>query len=106
MKAFLIDPVARTVTPHNVESWRDIAPALNCDLFDAVYLTPTTTVYVDDEGLYVPDQHFFMFVNGHQALAGRGLVLGVDPETGDSIDCPLTLDQIESHLHWLGRRQP
>ena len=101
MKALLIDPRTQTVTPLEINDWRDIAPALECDLFDVVQIRPNVSVYVDDEGLYKDDQCFFQLIHYPQPLAGRGLVLGFDPETGDSTDCPVTADQILNHLFWM-----
>lgn len=101
MKAFLIDPATRTITETTISSWRDIAPALECDLFDVVQIGPNVSVYVDDEGLFKDDQCFFQLIHYPQPLAGKGLVLGFDPETGDSTDCPVTAEQILNSLFWM-----
>lgn len=103
VKALLIDPVAQTVTPLEINDWRDISPALNCELFDIVQVAPHISIYVDDEGLYAEDQHFFYHPGYPQPLAGRGLVLGFDDRTGDSTDCPITADQLRPYIIWLGR---
>ena len=103
MKALLIDPVAETVTTIEINDWRDISPALNCSLFDCVQISSNVSIFVDDEGLYVEDQHFFYHPGYRQPLAGRGLVLGFDDETGNSIDCPVTADQLAPYIMWLGR---
>ena len=102
MKALLIDPKTETVTPTEINSWRDISPALNCSLFDCVQIAPHISIFVDDEGLYVEDQHFFYHPAYPQPLAGRGLVLGFDFDTGDSIDCPITAEQLLPFILWLG----
>lgn len=103
VKALLIDPVAQTVTETTINDWRDISPALRCDLFDVVQVATNVSIYVDDEGLYVDDQHFFYHPAYPQPLAGRGLVLGFDDHTGDSTDCPITADQLLPYIVWLGR---
>lgn len=102
MKALLIDPKTETVTSTEINSWRDISPALNCSLFDCVQIAPHISIFVDDEGLYVEDQHFFYHPAYPQPLAGRGLVLGFDSDTGDSIDCPITAEQLIPFILWLG----
>lgn len=102
MKAILIDPVAQTVTETNVKDWKDISPALNCRVFDIVQVAPNVSIYVDDEGLFVQGQQFFLHRAYPQPLAGHGLVLGFDDQTGDSTDCPITVDQVRSQIFWLG----
>ena len=64
-------------------------------------------IYVDDEGLYVPneDKHWFTYrYNAHEMhqnipLVNRGLVIGCD-ENGDSVDCDSTVDSIKSQITW------
>lgn len=58
------------------------------------------TVYVDDEGL-LKDPHLFFkvpFVEGHQWLAGRGLILGTNFETGESISSALPLERVRREV--------
>jgi len=64
-------------------------------------------IYVDDEGLYAPneDKHWFTYrYNAHEMhqnipLVNRGLVIGCD-ENGDSVDCDSTVDSIKSQITW------
>ncbi len=69
---------------------------LDCSLFDVVQLDSKNSVYVDDEGLFKPSQKFFTLKKGKSLyvedyhLAGKGLVLGYDRETGDSVSTSLT----------------
>ena len=64
-------------------------------------------IYVDDEGLYVPneDKHWFTYrYNAHEMhqnipLVNRGLVIGCD-ENGDSVDCDSTVDSIKASIKW------
>lgn len=102
MKALLIDPKTQTITPLEINDWRDIAPALECDLFDVVSVDPNVSIYVDDEGLYVQDQGFFYMPSAYpHPLAGKALVLGTTSD-GDSTDCPVTLEWLEARVFWLG----
>tara|TARA_R100000234_G_C4918642_1_gene143146 strand:- start:275 stop:649 length:375 start_codon:yes stop_codon:yes gene_type:complete len=64
-------------------------------------------IYVDDEGLFVPneDKHWFTYrYNAHEMhqnipLVNRGLIIGCD-ENGDSVDCDSTVDSIKSQITW------
>lgn len=102
MRAILIDPKARTVTDIEVRPGIEpIYEALQCRTFDVVALDDTNGVYIDDDGLYVEGQHFFMFGDFHQPLGGRGLILGMEPETGESVSTELALAEIESKIKWI-----
>jgi len=110
-KAILIDSQKKTVTEVEVgEGIQDIYKHLNCQAFDAVDLDENVTCYVDDEGLckdaYIDDDgvkhnmHGFTLIKfGEDSiLMGNGLVLGLDPETGESIDSPLSVEQVTKLL--------
>lgn len=103
MKSILIDPFTRTVSEHNHSGdWRDISKAIRCDLFCVVYLGKGDTLYLDDEGLYVPEQKFFRLPSHYpELLAGRGLILGSD-DMGDSTDCLMSVEEIEDEIKWVG----
>ena len=92
MKAFLIDPFKETVTEVQLKpkDYRHISKHLECDFFTVVYPPDIDkdVVYVDDEGIYIRDQKFFMFKGVPTPLAGYGLVVGTN-ESSDSCD-PVT----------------
>lgn len=97
MKAFLINPEAKSITEVEVPDRGDRLPTiykhLHCDSFDVVCLTNNDAVYVDDEGLHKPLQHFFAIKGYPQPLAGRGLVLGADAR-GNTVEPAITLEQL------------
>jgi hypothetical protein len=104
MKAILIDPFTRTVSEHNHSGdWRDISKTIRCGLFCVVYLNNMgDTLYLDDEGLYAPDQKYFRLPSRYpEMLAGRGLILGAD-DMGDSTDCLISVEEIEDEIKWVG----
>lgn len=85
MKAYLIDPIKRSVDEVDHDgTLDDIYKLLGVQLIDAVVFNEFgDTVFVDDEGLlYEPEEVMrrgFFHVHGYQHhLAGRGLVLGTD----------------------------
>ena len=50
--------------------------------------------YVNEEGLLDNPQHFFMFTDGHQPLAGNGIILASTGD-GDEAPCRLPLEWVE-----------
>lgn len=90
IKAILIDPKEKTVS-------RVYLPKDDTDAIDRILGCSTFTVpcilehndslYIDDEGLFKDELHFFMLKDYAQPIAGRALIIGCDEETGDSKDC-------------------
>lgn len=100
MRAILIDPVARSFTEVDYNGdWKTISKHLGCELFDIVF-TELGDVYVDDEGLFVPDQKFFM-IEGCQPLAGRGLVFGRVDDEGDTTPATVSIEELEQKVKFL-----
>jgi hypothetical protein len=104
-KAILIDPVTCTVRFVEVDGddFNSIYPQLDCQTFTAcchIARDGETGSYkddqmlVDDEGLYVKDQRFFMIKAYPGPIAGRGLILGLDA-LGNTISTRLSLDVIK-----------
>lgn len=83
VQAFLIDPFAKTITPVDYDGdWQTISPMIDADLFDVVRFSPTgDVVFVDENGLFVDGQQFFVIEGYPSILAGKGLVLG--PEVNE-----------------------
>lgn len=64
---------------------------IRVSLVDAISITgDRNTIWVDDEGLLVnPDlQRYFLWEG--RFLAGKAVILGNNPETGDAVDTTLT----------------
>ena len=99
IKAILIDSQKETFTEVKITDWRDISPLIGCRNFDCVNLMDmdTHTLYVDDEGMFDLDESSkFMVVKGaYQPFAGNGLILGFDIDSGDSLDCTMTIEDVE-----------
>jgi hypothetical protein len=77
---------------------------IGCALYDCISLPENIDVWVDDEGMYRSEVNHELtgIVRMHQpdwdAVFGRGLILGVDPATGDTLS--LSLDQMASVVAW------
>lgn len=106
MKAFLIDPVARTIEEVEHDGSLDSiyrligADCFACASFDA----DGNGAYVDDEGLLKPNQEFFLIDGYPQPLAGKGLVLGCD-ELGETIEPTLSLEDLRNKTRFLNSVQ-
>ena len=101
MKAYLVDPVAKTVTEVEHDGdYRDIYKHIQADCFTALSInTMGDALYLDDEGLYRDGQRYFHLKGYPQPLGGRGLLLGTDDE-GDSIAPKVSLDQFKKQIAW------
>lgn len=104
MKAFLVDPAARTV--HAVDVTDDIKAArsligvgtVDTALIDRAGAVSVMAI-VDDTGL-LKSLPCFRFGDYRQPLAGKALLLGCD-QYGASVDCPLELGDIEARTQWV-----
>lgn len=108
MKAHLIDPVRLQVTEVTIsEDYKEIYKQIHCETFTAVTINENgDSIFIDDEGLYVANQVFFLHSNyPYQPLAGYGLVLGCDMETGESRSPICKLEETISKVSFLTRYQ-
>lgn len=104
MRAFLIDPVPRTVEQLDFQGdYEEIQRALGYDdarpLFTVIEVQNGDTLFVDDEGLLKPGLSAFHWRGYHAPLAGKGLLLGTDRE-GSSTDARATLEEVREHVVW------
>lgn len=104
MKAILIDPANKSITEVEYDGhYGSIYKLIDADRFDVVYIGSgknSDSFYVDDEGLFKPDQSFFWAKGWSQPLAGKGLLLGVD-DAGDSISPKTTVASLKRNLRFL-----
>jgi hypothetical protein len=104
-KGILIDVKNRTITEVEVienaqgSQLESIYKHLGCSTFEVVNIDEQNDVYVDEEGLLFMDDNtmFFQMDNG-QPLAGNGLIMGYDDETGDSVDTTLSVEEVTSRV--------
>lgn len=98
-KGIFIDSENQTITETEVSSLEDIYKLLKIRLFAVVRLDDNADLIVDDEGL-LKDNHVFRYYTTR--LAGNGLVVGLNKETGEWEDSPLTLEEVETDVKFLG----
>jgi hypothetical protein len=61
---------------------------------------PEHHCYVNEEGLLDNPQHFFMLTDGHQPLAGNGIILA-STEDGDEAPCRLPLEWVKERVTFM-----
>jgi hypothetical protein len=101
VKGFLIRSEEKDIQTvyHDTKDYRQIYKLLDIDnSFTVVQIDDVNCIYVDDEGLLNKPRYFFDIKGYPQPLAGRGLVLGCDQDTGDTIGTNLTIEELREMI--------
>ena len=99
MKAILIDVYNKDIKEVEYDGTLDfIYFQLACGTFDVFGIDDVNSIFVDDEGLLRQNQLYFSYSD--RALAGNGLILGVD-NAGESIASTLTVEDVKAEVQWL-----
>lgn len=116
LRAVLIDPYKQQVKEVRVRQGNtdDIYGMIGCSLFTLASFYPRQVrrnseilsdvqhdVYVDDEGLFKPDQRYWFNKATGQVLAGKGLVLALDDD-GNSSHCLWSDKGVKDRIRWIG----
>ena len=104
MKAILINVKTQEITEVEHDgTLKNIYKHLDCRTFDVVNIDGTNSIYVDDEGLFVENQLYFEYSGSERAvrLAGNGLILGLNHESGDSISSTLSVEEVRNKVIFL-----
>ena len=106
LKAFVINPTTRRITEVTLPN-SDIEHMLKhmcCECFCMGTRIGNDIVYVDDEGLLNHEFPYFFKLGGRssyqQPLAGIGLVMGSDLNTGESTDASITIETLYEIVRW------
>lgn len=96
MKAYLIDPFAKTITEvEYTGEYTNIYEHIGVDCFTALTINNARdTIFLDDEGLFREGQKYFLLHKYPQPLPGKGLVLGTDDQ-GESVSPVISIMQLE-----------
>ena len=102
MKGYLIDVKSREIKEVNINTWEDIAPTMDCQIFTCPHITAENDVlYCDDEGLLKEEiEGFFKLDSYPQSIAGNALILGDDGE-GESVDAHIDLETLKSRVKFM-----
>lgn len=103
MRAIIINAEDRTVSETDIDGKLHSLQEIVGGLIDPVYPGLEGTdhhCYVNDEGLLNNPQHFFMLKDGHQPLAGNGVILSTTRD-GDEAPCTLPLDWVKERVTFM-----
>lgn len=106
MRAIVIDAEQRTVSEADIDGKLHSLQQIVGGLITPVYPGLDGTghhAYVNDEGLLNNPQHFFMLKDGHQPLAGNGVILSTTHD-GDEAPATLPLDWVKERVTFMDRR--
>jgi hypothetical protein len=104
-KALLIDVHNRMITETTVTDLEQIQKLLHGHLEVAYQFDTGDVLYVDEEGLYKPNQQYFhLHQRPDQALAGNGLLVGREaPPNWFPADVVLTIAELRTWIRFLQR---
>jgi Domain of unknown function (DUF3846) len=102
MRAIIINAKDRTITETEIDGFLETLQQVVGGLIEPVAqgLDGDHHCYVNEEGLLEHPQHFFMFRDGHQPLAGCGVILS-STEDGDEAPCTLPLDWVKERVTFM-----
>tara|TARA_Y100000361_G_C11140986_1_gene335038 strand:- start:994 stop:1512 length:519 start_codon:yes stop_codon:yes gene_type:complete len=94
MKAVLIDPFEPRISDVEIKddhllSYYSLIGCTTVTAIDAEYNGKPASLFLDDEGLFKNDQKFWHFPQHQEPLAGKAVLVGFDPSTGESLDAPI-----------------
>ena len=96
MKAILVNSMERTVKPIEYKPKKNditlLQKLIGCTTFSGtsfVYEQKDGTIFFDDEGLYKrPLTFFYVPILYPMPIAGNGVILGLDYDSGESVSLP------------------
>ena len=109
MKAILINVQDETVRQVEVDNIKDMYKHIGCQTFEVAhnFHDQMDSIYVDEEGLFTMDNDskFFTVEGGHQPFIGNGLVVGVNPMSGDSVDPCISVEEVRAKVKFHTMRE-
>lgn len=105
MRGILIDPFTKCIAEVDVGiELEDIYDLLKCETFTIVNIDNRDCIFLDDEGLLVPNEYqaYWEIAGANQPYAGRGLILGTGSD-GETIGARTPLEKITSLVTFVDR---
>jgi hypothetical protein len=101
MRAIIVNSKDRTITETEIDGSLKSFQQIVGGLIEAVYqgLDDNHHCYVNEEALLDNPQYFFMFTDGHQPLAGHGVMSSTDD--GGEAPCTLSLDWVKERVTFM-----
>ena len=102
MRAIIINPEDRTITETDIDGSLKTLQQIVGGMIEPVYqgLDDNHHCYVNEEGLLYDPQYFFMLKDGHQPLAGHGVILSTTDDGGEA-PCTLSVDWVKERVTFM-----
>ena len=102
MRAIIINAKDRTITATEIDGSLKSLQQIVGGLIEPVYdgLDDSHHCYVNEEGLLDHPQHLFMFKDGHQPLAGNGVIVG-SGLIADEAPCTLSVEWLKERVTFM-----
>jgi Domain of unknown function (DUF3846) len=102
MRVIIINAETRTISETQIDGSLKSLQRIVGGLIQTVYdgLDDHHHCYVNEEGLLNNPQHFFFLKDGHQPLAGNGVILA-STDDGDEAACTLALDWVKERVTFM-----
>lgn len=102
MRAIIINSEHQTVTVAEIDGSLKSLQQIVGGMIEPVYdgLDDAHHCYVNEEGLLDNPRHFFMFTDGHQPLAGNGVIVG-SGLIADEASCTLSVDWVKERVTFM-----
>jgi len=108
MKAYHIDSVKRTITQVEYNGLGDLHKLLDGHIEVAYLWSNGDCLYVDEEGLLKPNEHFFAIptLRSDQAFAGSGVIVGREiNDTANTAPPTITAAELLGLVEFMDRRE-
>ena len=111
MRAIVINPFDQTITEATVSDYTDTQKLIGKpfngqqNFTVAIDLDNNDSVYVDDDGIYSPSNGAWFDIGAHQPFAGVGVVVGLNVNTGGSVDAKSTIDELKAKVKFMSPLQ-
>ena len=104
MRAIKINPETRTITEVDCNGLADEQSIVGGNIESAHYFdNGVDRIMVNESGLYsLPaDSAWFIVEGAFNPFKGNGVVVGVDENTGDTVDAKISLEDLKSKVRFL-----
>lgn len=107
MRIILIDAEKRQLTEATIDGEKPLEglqKAVGGYIEVAVHLDDNDCIYVNEEGLFHSNDHWFYVEGAHQPFSGNGVVSCID-ESGDTVDARISIDELLPKIKWMTRKE-
>jgi len=106
MKVIQIVPAQRMIITHELKDTGDVGrlkqfqELVGGNIETAHMIDDNHRIFVNEEGLFEPDRHYFYYNGAHQPFAGNGIIV-----TEDNTDCDLNPAYVLKNLKFFNENE-